>query len=137
MLMHSLFVISIICPCSSTSMLSRTLPIRILGPCKSASMAMFRLCISFIFRTLLKPSRCTSWLPWLMLKRNTSSPLRTISSITFISAHDGPQVATIFVLLTLTFIMFCSAIVGLAENVLWLIIGWQVFLPCTPGARVF
>ncbi len=80
---------------SWTGLWSLSLPVRILGPCRSARMQMGLRSSFATVRTMRMSSAFWAWVPWEKLRRATSRPARTswrkISGV----LEAGPRVATI------------------------------------------
>ena len=75
-------------------------PSRILGPWRSASRPTVLPMAFAAARVSARRRACSSWEPWLMLKRATSRPARISSSIRSWVSVAGPRVQTIFALRT-------------------------------------
>ena len=82
-------------PCTSGTPPSRILPVRSLGPCRSARMAIGFCSSSETVRTRSIVSAWYSWVPWLMLRRAMFMPAAAIRRRTGNSRLEGPMVQTI------------------------------------------
>src|SRR6266849_4366499 len=85
-------------PVTSSARPLTKLPTRSLGPCISARMPIGRPVSASTWRISAKLARCRSCVPWLKLRRNTSTPASNRARMRSPPALAGPKVATIFAL---------------------------------------
>jgi hypothetical protein len=83
------------CPAVTANFPSLMVPTRILGPCKSCRMPIGRPTFSSSARMEAWTLAWSSWVPWLKLSRNVSTPARKSASSISGDPLAGPTVATI------------------------------------------
>ena len=84
-------------PFSSSMSLLPKVPQRIFGPCRSARIPIGQPSSFSTSRIMSNRCFCSSWVPWLMLRRNTSAPAFASFLMTSWLEEAGPRVATILV----------------------------------------
>ncbi len=85
-------------PSASSTAPSAKVPTRSFGPWRSARMPIGRSSSFSTCRMIRWRAAISSWVPWLMLRRNTSAPASCSARMRSWSLEDGPSVATILTL---------------------------------------